>query len=159
MGTHRTFDQLLAEKTVDPLASPEHFAPHKVIESRLVFEPMSDQDRVRVTARAADFRVLWGVVASKGMLTQHPVPVAFYEALKELTHENLPKGNVGDLSGTLVDDSLGEAAALIHRINELTEKLRVKKVSDATRKRALLFSSAFRDARKLIESYISECET
>ena len=155
MGTQQTFDQIRGETKADPIDNPERFLPNKVVETRLVFEPLADQSRVRVTARTADYQLLWGVIASEGMIAQHPVPVAFYEALSQLTKQHMP-----DSDGATATASVSEASAaakmLTDRVADLLAKLDVKKVSDATLKRAALFRAAFRDALKNLESSISE---
>lgn len=81
-----TFDQHLKNNA----GQVDHatLSPNQVIPGEIVLEPV--MHGIRVTGRTDDHRLLWGFVASEGMLTQTVCPIHVYEKLRELIGADLP---------------------------------------------------------------------
>lgn len=82
-----TFDQQL--QATNGHIEGFDISPNRRISSELILEPMGTG--VRITARDADHRILWGFVGSKDTLRQIHCPVATYETLQALLGEELEK--------------------------------------------------------------------
>ena len=155
MATDRTFDQLRAENpSTDPVETPKVFEPHEAINSRIVFEPMSNQGHVRITARSENFDLLWGVIASPGTLSRHPVEVAFYDRLFEQAKHHIP--SLVTLSGTDAISLAHQRVAQLRKcLDALEELLTPKKISDKTEKRASGIVPDLNDAFRLLDAWTS----
>ena len=123
--------------------------PNRRIPGEIVFEPMGSG--VRVTARDADHRVLWGYVGSKETVSQIHCLVATYDTLQKLVGEELKK------RGSFVsesEDPIGAAQRAIDSLEKtvkwLRDGLEVKKVSDATLERARTIARIASDADRQI---------
>lgn len=156
MATQRTFDQIrVANPSIDAVESPETFAPHEAINARVVFEPMPEHGHVRVTARSESYGLLWGVTASPGMLSQHPVEVAFYDQLVQQAREHLPAQ--GNATGTnSIAHVLSRVAQLRKCLDAIEASLTPKKVSDKTEKRAAAIVPDVNDALRLLDAWTSK---
>lgn len=143
----KTFDQQL-ELVGDKVLSSE-IAPNRRIPAEVVLEPLGP--RIRVTARDGCHRVLWGFVACKAMLEQHPCPVAIYDTLRDLVGEELAK--LGQPAPEH-EDPVAEARRAIGRLEDtlkcLRESLEVKKVSEATAERARTIARIAADADRQV---------
>jgi len=143
----KTFDQqveLLGDKVL-----AADISPNCMIRAEVVLEPLGP--RIRVTARDECHRVLWGFVACKGMLDQHPCPVAIYDTLRDLVSQQLKK--LGQPAPEHGDPSV-EARRAISRLEDtlkwLRESLDVKKVSQATAERARSIARIAADADRQV---------
>jgi hypothetical protein len=146
----KTFDQIRTENpSKEPSDSPDVFDPHKILESRIVLEPLPARGHIRVTARSPKYELLWGVVLSKEMLKTHPVEVAFYDTLIKECRRYLPVQQ--DVAGE-VPDVLQDIANLKLRIQTIEEKLTPKVVSQKTENTADAVSAAIKDAIKLLNN-------
>ena len=155
MAIQKTFDQILATNpTVDAVEEPGMFKPHEAIDTRMVFEPMPEQGHVRITARSESYDLLWGVIASPGMLTRHPVEVAFYEHLIDQAKMHLPPQS--ERTGTgYVSHVLKCVADLRKCLDAIEKSLKPKKPSDKTEKRASAIVPDVNDALRLLNAWNS----
>ena len=124
-------------------------APNRRIPGEIVFEPMGSG--VRVTARDAEHRVLWGYVGSKETVSQIHCLVATYDTLQNLVGEELKKRGSSVSKG---EDPIGAAQRAIDSLEKtvkwLRDGLEVKKVSDATLERARAIARIASDADRQI---------
>jgi hypothetical protein len=144
----KTFDQQV-DATGGNLAGKD-IRPNTLIQGEVVFEPVLNG--VRVTARDKDHKLLWGVIASKGMLTQIHCPVALYDTLQSLIAGELRKQ---DLPSVEDSDPVASAKAAVEvlqkTLNDLNKDITVKKVSEATLERARTIKRIVNDANRLIQ--------
>jgi hypothetical protein len=149
----KTFDQLL--KTVGDDISNKDISPYRRIPGEIIFEPL--RAGVRVTARDEAHRVLWGFVSSKETLGQPHVLVGVYDIFKSAIAEELKKVGLTESSG---GDPIKEAEAALAKLEgtvaSLRKTIQVKKVSDATLKRARLIASIASEADDLINLQSAE---
>jgi len=143
----KTYDQQM--KATGGQSEGVDIAPNRRIAAEVVFEPVLNG--VRVTARDANHRLLWGFIGSQGMLEHNYCPVAVYETLQEhlsvaLVRHNLPAPEPGD---PLVD--AGEAlAALEATVRSLRDAIKIKKVTKPAVDRARVIARLARDADRAI---------
>lgn len=144
----KTFDQQVETAGADILNLD--MSPNTRIAAEVVFEPLPGG--IRVTARDADHRVLWGFIGSHGILGQIHCPVAVYDRLAELLTRELEK--IGSSSFPDSGDVVGEAnraiLALEATVANLKKSLQVKKVTEATRIRADKIRRSVIDANRQI---------
>jgi len=148
--TQKTFDQIRILEP-DAVKNPDAIAPNRVVPCNLVFEPNThaQQTRVRVTARDADFNVLWGANISESMIpAEHPTPVAVYGRLREIIRENVsnpqPRFEVTENPYTAIEACDEKLRALLGEC--VAKTLSVKNKSDVTDKRAEHIARAMSDA-------------
>ena len=143
----KTYDQQL--DIVGEDITKVDIAPNRRVAGEMVFEPMGNG--VRVTARDESHRLLWGFVGSKGMLEQHPCPVAMYDTLRGLISEELEKRG---LPAPQQGDPLAEATRAVARLEAtvkwLKDSIQAKKVSKATEERARSIARIALDADRQI---------
>jgi hypothetical protein len=146
MSSQRTFDQLLDGNGG---ILPADYGPHKRLPGTVVLEPLGKG--IRVTGRDEKHGVLWGFVASKGMLDQPHASIAIYNLLRDhlnpfLESMGLPSSrpdNVMDAAHTALAD-------MEHLIKELRDNITVKKASPQTLERAEAVYRAMTDAARMI---------
>ena len=143
----KTFDQQL--DVTKGKVDDRDISPNRRIHGEIIFEPMGSG--VRVTARDAEHRVLWGYVGSKETIRQIHCLVATYDTLQNLIAEELEKRG---LQTTDDPDPLASAHNSLDELEATVKWLRggleVKKVSDATLDRAKLISRIASDANRQI---------
>ena len=156
----KTFDQLLVETGADNL-DPAQISPNSVIPTNIVLEPNSHQgvSRVRVTARDKDFKLLWGVNVSEGLMpAESPTPVAFYGQLRELIRENLtdpaPRHELSKDPFVAVQFCLLRIRDMLNKCEK--ETVLVKKKSDTTENRAANVADILFDALRQMTYDLSE---
>jgi hypothetical protein len=143
----KTFDQqlLLAGGQIED----RDITPNRRIPGEIVFEPMGSG--VRVTARDAEHRVLWGYVGSKETVRQVHCLVATYDTLQNMVGEELEKRGLFVSEG---GDPIGAAQlaldALERTVKWLRDGLDVKKVSGPTLERARTIARIVSDAGRQI---------
>lgn len=143
----KTFDQQLqlAGKEIENT----DISPNRRIPGEVVFEPVLNG--IRVTARDAEHRVLWGFIGSKDMINQIHCPVAVYETLQELLGEELAKHGLKTWEiGDPVQASQRALNALQETLDKLKASITVKKVSEATLERARAITRIANDADRMI---------
>ena len=112
MNSQRTFDQLFNDNGGAP---PETHGPHKRLPGSVVLERLGKG--IRVTGCDEKHGVLWGFVASKGMLDQSHASIAIYNLLRDHLNPFLESmglasscpDNVVDAALTIAQDSVAEA--------------------------------------------------
>lgn len=143
----KNFDQQLEVAGKD--IARRDIAPNRRVPGEIVFEPMGSG--VRVTARDAEHRVLWGYVASKGTVRQIHCLVAVYDTLQELVAEELEKRGLFSAES---EDPIVAAHSALGRLEKtakwLRDSIEVKKVSDATLERARTIARIVSDADRQI---------
>ena len=143
----KTFDQQLqaAGQEIDN----KDIRPNRRIPGEVVFEPVLNG--IRITARDAQHRVLWGFIGSKDMISQIHCPVAVYETLQELLGEELDKHGLSKRETT---DPIQAAQRAIDALQETVDNLKasinVKKISEATKDRAHAIARIASDADRMI---------
>lgn len=124
-------------------------SPSRRVPGEIVFEPV--ETGVRVTARDAQHRVLWGYVGAKETVKQIHCLVAVYDILQDMLAEELEKGG---LFRRETVDPIGTAQGALDRLERtlkwLRDSLDVKKVSDATAERAKTIARIASDADRQI---------
>ena len=143
----KTFDQQLV--ATEGQITDCDISPNRRIPGEIVFEPVLSG--IRVTARDAQHRVLWGYVASRETVGQIHCLVAMYESLQNLIGEELQKR--GRYSGEGKDPMTAAQYALDNlekTIKSLRESLNVKKISDATLERARTVARIVSDSDRQI---------
>jgi hypothetical protein len=144
----KTFDQQV-DATGGNLAGKD-IRPNTLNQGEVVFEPVLNG--VRVTARDKDHKLLWGVIASKGMLTQIHCPVALYDTLQSSIADELRKQGLPSVEDSdPVASAKAAVDALQKTLNDLNKSVTVKKVSEATRERARVIKRIVNDANRLIQ--------
>jgi hypothetical protein len=143
----KTFDQQLDVAGKD--ITERDISPNRRVAGEIVFEPLDTG--VRVTARDADHRVLWGYVGAKETVKQIHCLVAVYDSLQTMLAEELVKCG---LFKQETEDPIRAAQAALDKIEKTTRWLRdsldVKKVSDATTERARTIARIVSDADRQI---------
>lgn len=144
----KTFDQQL--KATQCRIEGRDISPNRRIPGEIVFEPAGRG--VRVTARDAEHRVLWGYIGSKETVRQVHCLVAVYEALQSLLAEELAKRGLFNPEAEPDPMVAAEEAfeALGDTVKRLRESLEVKKVTEATRERARFIARLISDADRQI---------
>lgn len=142
----KTFDQQL--KATQGRIERRDISPNRRIPGEIVFEPAGSG--VRVTARDAEHRVLWGYIGSRETVRQVHCLVAVYDTLQGFLAEELAKR--GLFSPEVETDPVAAAALALERLEEtikrLQESLRVKKVTEATRERARSIARVIADTER-----------
>ena len=143
----KTFDQQFQAAGKDITA--RGISPNRRVPGEIVFEPLGTG--VRVTARDAEHRVLWGYVGAKETVKQIHCLVAVYDTLQDLLAEELEKSG---LFRRETADSTSTAQTALDRLEKTVKWLRdsidVKKVSDATADRAKIIARIASDADRQI---------
>ena len=143
----KTFDQQV-ELTAGKLEGRD-ISPNRKIPGEIVIEPMGPG--VRVTARDAEHRVLWGFVGSKETIRQIHCLVATYETLQTMVAEELEKRDLfSPESQNPIEDVQRAFETLEETLQWLRNGLDVKKVSDATVERARAIARIVSDANRQI---------
>jgi len=143
----KTFDQQLG--IAGTAIGVRDISPNRRIPGEIVFEPLGTG--VRVTARDADHRVLWGYVGAKETVKQIHCLVAVYDSLQNMLAEELQKSG---LMTTETEDPIRAAQVALDRIEKtakwLRDSLDVKKISEATTERARTIARIVADADRQI---------
>ena len=143
----KTFDQQL--QLIGGDVRDHDIGPNLVIDGTIVLEPI--ENGTRVTGRDAEFNNLWGCIASKGLLSQHPFPVAVYDKLRELVNESLKSESLPHLpDDEPVKGALTAIAELETHLAKLKRTVTVKNISEKTKRRAATVGRIVRDATKSI---------
>ena len=143
----KTFDQQV--KATSGKLTGKDIRPNVLIRSELVFEPVSNG--IRVTARDENHRMLWGFIASQGMLAQVHCPVAVYDTLQQMAYEELKKQELPSQDEKEPVSSAKAALDDLEKIvRELRESITVKKESAATHERARIIRRLASDANRTI---------
>lgn len=135
-------------------AADEHSKDHghdrgRRIQGEIAFE--RTETGVRVTARDAEHRLLWGYIASKETLRQIHCSVAMYSSLQDLIGEELQKENRCGVEGADAIESAAEAVrSLEGTLKWLQSSLDVRDVKDATMDRARALARIVADADRQI---------
>ncbi len=141
----KTFDQQLQSAGKD--VEKKDISPNRRIPGEIVFEPVLNG--VRVSARDGEHRTLWAFIGSKGMLHQHPCPVAIYDALVDLIIEELEKNSLPiPETGDPLEEAQNALKNLQKSLKQMNDSLEVRKVSEATKERARVISHVARNAEK-----------
>ena len=152
----KTFDQQL--QAAGGQISEQDISPNRRVPGEIVFEPAGSG--VRVTARDAQHRVLWGYVGSKETVRNVHCLVAIYDTLQGLLAEELEKRG---LSGPEAEDPMTAASGALDRMEQtlkrLRESLAVRKVSEATLERARSIARTVADADQQIALATSTLRT
>ena len=143
----KTFDQQLLLVRGDIAA--HDIVPNKQVPGEIVFEPLATG--VRVTARDAQHRILWGYVGSEEKLKQTHCLVAVYNTLQTILSEQLIKNGSCKRE---VADPIAAAQNALDRLERtvkwLRDSLDVKKISEATADRAKTIAQIVSDADQQI---------
>lgn len=148
----KTFDQQvnIAGNEIDK----RDISPNRCIKGEIVFEPVFNG--VRVTARDEHHKLLWGFIGSRETLNNVHNTMAAYTRLQEYLGEELKKSNLGASSNpdpmSAADTALSK---LENAVKELRHTLQVKKISDATLKRANMVTQIANDATSNIAMDVS----
>lgn len=143
----KTFDQQLESKGAN--LKDGDTLPNRRIPGEIVFEPM--ESGVRVTARDAEHRVLWGYVGSKETVRQIHCWVATYDTLQNMVAEELEKRSLfAQQSRDPIDAARRALEGLEHTAKWLRRGLEVKEVSNATLERAKTIARIVSDAERQI---------
>ncbi len=119
------------------------------IQGEIAFE--RTETGVRVTARDAEHRLLWGCIASKETLRQIHSSVAMYSSLQNLIGEELQKVNRCAVEGVDAITAAAEAVrSLEGTLTWLQSSLDVREVKDATMERARALARIIADADRQI---------
>jgi hypothetical protein len=146
MSSQRTFDQLLDDNGG---ALPKDHGPHKRLPGSVVLEPLGKG--IRVTGRVDNHGVLWGFVASKGMLDQPHASIAIYNLLRDHLNPFLESmGLPASRPDNVMDAAHAALADMEHLITQLRENITVKKASPQTLDRAVAIHRALTDATRMI---------
>lgn len=146
MRSQRTFDQLIDDNGG---ALPIDHSPHKRLPGSVVLEPLGKG--IRVTGRDEKHGVLWGFVASKGMLDQPHASVAIYNLLRDHLNPFLESmGLPSSRPENAMDAAHAALADMEHLIKQLRENITVKKASPQTLERAEAIHRAMTDAARIV---------
>lgn len=119
------------------------------VDGRVVLERLGNG--VRVTGQDARDQLLWGMVASKGMIEQPHCAVAIYTRLREIVNDALAAEGLLSLPPT---DAIAAAKQSLQELHELADllvkKLTVKHESESTIERATAIHRAVSDAVLMI---------
>jgi hypothetical protein len=145
MSSQRTFDQLVDDNRG---ALPADHGPHRRLPGSVVLEPRGKG--IRVTGRDEKHGVLWGFVASKGMLDQPHASIAMYAELRQEVEKALAAQG---LPVTDREDEVASAVAAIEKMQAFLaaarKKITVKKISSQTKTRAAAIEKAVSDAHQM----------
>ena len=143
----KTFDQQLA--ATGNAIEGHDISPNRRISGEIVFEPIGSS--VRVTARDAEHRLLWGFVASSETVNEIICEIATYETLQRLIATVIDKP---DLLPNLHADPIAAAKLslknLAGAIKWLEKSLDVQTVAEPTLVRALAIARIASDAERQI---------
>lgn len=147
----KTFDQQLQKTSGD--IEGEDISPNRQLKSEIIFEPTGTEG-VRITARDENHKVLWGYVASKETLDQDHCLVAQYTILQELIDDEVQKSRRITKRQKAHPDPVPLAKQALDEIDNTIQSLRdsldVKKVTNATKQRAIEIARIAKDAQKQI---------
>lgn len=143
----KTFDQQLA--ATGNAIEGHDISPNRRIPGEIVFEPIGSS--VRVTARDAEHRLLWGFVASSETVNDIICEIATYETLQRLIATVIDKP---DLLPNLHADPIAAAKLslknLAGALKWLEKSLDVQTVAEPTLVRALAIARIASDAERQI---------
>ena len=143
-----TFDQQC--KIAGQDITNRDIAPNRRIAAEIVFEPLDLG--IRVTARDADHRVLWGYIGTRETVRQVHCEVAVYDTLQELLAGELR--NRGLLESGDAKDPIAAASAAIDELEKTAKRLRdsidVKTITEATKERARMIARIVADGNRQI---------
>lgn len=143
----KTYDQQL--KLANGETSSCHFLPNTRVSCEIVLEPVATG--IRVTARDAQHRILWGYVGAEEKLKQTHCLVAVYDTLQKLLGLQLEKGGFCKRQETdPISEALSALDSLDKTVKWIRDSLDVKKVSDATAERARTIAQIISDADQQI---------
>lgn len=143
----KTYDQQLDIVGAD--IAKVDIAPNRRVAGEIVLEPMGNG--VRVTAREGSHKVLWGFVASKGMLDQVHCLVAVYDPLVQLIVEELSKHHMpAPEPGDPVTEAKRSIASLEQIVHWLKTSLEVKQQTKAALARATTIARICSEAYRQI---------
>lgn len=146
MSAQRTFDQLMEDNGGE---LPGDHGPHKKLPGSVVLEPLGKG--IRVTGRDERHGVLWGFVASKGMLDQPHASIAIYNLLRDHINPLLEgMGLPSSRSDNVMDAARAALADMEHLIKQLRENISVKKAGPQTLERAEAIHRAITDATRMV---------
>jgi hypothetical protein len=146
MSSQRTFDQLVDDNGGDMPADHE---PHRRLPGSVVLEPLGKG--IRVTGRDEKHGVLWGFVASKGMLDQPHASIAIYNLLRDQLNPFLESmGLPSSRPENVMDAAHAALADMEHLIKQLRDNITVKKASSQTLERAEAIHRAMTDAARMV---------
>jgi len=104
-----------------------------------------------VTGRDEKHGVLWGFVATKGMLDQPHASIAIYNLLRDRLNPLLESmGLPASRPDNVMDAAHSALADMEHLIKQLRQNLTVKKASPQTLERAETVHRAMTDAARMI---------
>lgn len=146
MSSQRAFDQLVDDNGGDLPADHE---PHRRLPGSVVLKPLGKG--IRVTGRDEKHGVLWGFVASKGMLDQPHASIAIYNLLRDQLNPFLESMELPSSRPENVMDAAHAALAdMEHLIKQLRDNITVKKASSQTLERAEAIHRALTDAARMV---------
>jgi hypothetical protein len=146
MSSQRTFDQLVDDNGG---ALPADHGPHRRLPGSVVLEPLGKG--IRVTGRDDKHGVLWGFVASKGMLDQPHASIAIYNLLRDHLNPFLESmGLPSSRPENVMDAAHAALADMEHLIKQLRDNITVKKASPQTLERAEAVYRAMTDAARMV---------
>lgn len=149
--TQKTFDDVLEARPMSVGDGAARPASRSVkVPGLIALERLGSG--IRVTAQDHQENVLWGFVATKGMLEQPHGTIALYARLREIINEAL---TAEGLEAVSPPDALVAATAAVTELQRVTallhQSMQVKKVSEVTRKRAASIVRVVSDALRMIE--------
>ena len=142
----KTFDQQL--EVLGDIGPDADISPNRRFLAEVVLEPLGP--RIRVTARDQCHKMLWGFVACKGMLDQHPCPVTIYDTLRDLVGEELETWTTGPRTRGSSRGGESSHPQLEDTVKWLKKSLDVVKITDATKERAATIAQIAADADRQI---------
>lgn len=146
MSSQRAFDQLIDD---NGNALPADHGPHRRLPGSVVLEPLGKG--IRVTGRDEEHGVLWGFVASKGMLDQPHASIAIYNLLRDHLNPFLESmGLPASRPENVMDAAQAALADMEHLIKQLRDNITVKKASPQTLERAEAIHRAMTDAARMV---------
>jgi hypothetical protein len=146
LSSQRTFDQILGN---NGSTLPADTGPHKALQGSVVLEPLGKG--IRVTGRDNQQGVLWGFVASKGMLDQPHASIAIYNLLRDHLYPLLESmGLPSSRPENIMDAANSALADMEYLIKQLRENINVKKASPQTLERAEAVHRAMTDATRMV---------
>lgn len=146
MSSQRTFDQLVDDSGG---TLPADHGPHRKLPGSIVLEPLGKG--IRVTGRDEKHGVLWGFVASKGMLDQPHASIAIYNLLRDHLNPFLESMGVpASRPENVMDAAHAALADMEHLIKQLRDNITVKKASPQTLERAECIHRAMTDAARMV---------
>ena len=153
-SSQRLFKDILnaPESPASPDQSGSSCPPY--VDGRVVLARLGNG--VRVTGQDAADKLLWGMVASKGMMEQPHCAVAIYSRLREIVSDTLAAEGLPSLPPA---DAVAAAKQSLQELRDLADvllkKLTVKRESDSTTNRAVTIHRAVSDAVLMIRQETS----